>query len=276
MPTPQNTSVSNVDVSNIINQNAPPPGQEAPPAEQAPAEQPPAAAPAAAPAEEKPTDAPVNLKLDLPVKPVTVQSTGVDAFDTVGKIMAEKGMQNANNILSEFAETGELSLESKASMIDALGETVAAMAFTQMESAAEGIVSSAKADSAKTMDYANTKFAGENAEQTWGEIQAYVRGEDSPFSDADLDSMNAMLDAGGLQAELVIDRVHQMYNADPNVSTPGILLEGDTNSNGLTFEPISRADYTAAMGKAVREHGEDSPQVRDLDRRRTQSMNRGY
>ena len=276
MPNPDTTSVATVDVSNIINQAPPtdPPASDPPPADPPVASNPPADPPAGDPP--APTDAPETLSLDLPPTKVEVAETGVEAFDTVGKLLADKGLASANDIMERFTETGEISLEDKAEMISALGESVASMAFTQMESAAETIIADAKADSAKSMDYANEKFNGTDSEKTWNEMKEYVRGEGSPFSEADLATMNTMLAAGGLQAELVIDKVHAAYNADPNQSVPGTLLEGDSAANGLTFEPISRADYTAAMGKAVREHGEDSPQVADLDRRRTQSMARGY
>lgn len=283
MPTPPNASVSTIDVSNIVNQSAPAPTDDEatraaqaaeaqseetgkPAAEQTPPKE------AAAPAE-----APTELSLDGEAAPaITVPSTGYEEFDTVGKMLAEKGVATAPDIMENFLETGEISLADKAVIVDALGDTVAAMAFKQLESTAEGIIAEAKADTQKSMDYANEKFNGKDAQTTWDEIQAYVRSTESGFSEADLAEMNTMLAAGGLQAQLVIDKVHSVYSADSGNSIPGALLEGDSASTGLTFEPISRADYTAAMGKAVREHGEDSPQVRDLDRRRTLSMQRGY
>ena len=267
---------SMVDVSNIIDQTPPgtPPEGTPPPAD------PPASddtnPPADPPAKDTPpADPPASLDLTPEPTKVSVDETGYEEFDTVGAMLGEKGVENANAIMEQFMDDGELSLENKATMIEALGESVAMMAFKQMESAATGIIDAAKADSAKTMDYANTKFGGEDSDTTWKQIQEYARTPEAGFSEADLAAMNTMLDAGGLQAELVIDRIHKVYNADPKVSVPGTLLEGDSVNTGLTFEPISRADYTAAMGKAVREHGEDSHQVRELDKRRTLSMQRG-
>jgi len=277
MTTPANASVSNVDISNIM-----PNGSGEPPADpaaeptatpEAPTEKPVAEAPP-----EQPSEAPAELKIDAdePPLPVEVPKTGYDEFDTVGALLAEKGLAEAPEIMDAFLETGELSLEHKAKMIEALGEGVAAMAFKQMEGTAKNIISEAKAESQKTMDYANEKFNGADGATTWKQIQEYVRTPESGFSEADRATMNDMLAQGGLAAQLVIDKVHAVYTNDSTKSQPGTLLEGDSASNGLTFEPISRADYTAAMGKAVREHGDDSPQVRELDARRMKSIELGY
>jgi len=207
---------------------------------------------------------------------IVVTETGFDEFDTVGKMLAEKGVATANEIMEDFLKEGEISLAHKAVMIEALGEGVANMAFKQMESTASSIIAEAKADSQKSMEYANKKFGGEDPKLTWQQMSDYVRTPEAGFSDADLAAMNTMLEAGGLQAQLVIDKVHSVYTADKNTSLPGTLLEGDAGTDGNTFEPISRIDYTAEMGKAVGKYGEDSPQVRALNRRRTLSMNAGY
>ena len=280
MPNPDTTSVSKVDVSHIISQTPPGenPGEQKPGEGDAPAEPTAeelaakAALDAAKPKEEAPAD--LSLTPSEPAK-VEVNSTGVEAFDVVGTMLGDKGVENANEIMDAFLETGEVSLEHKAAMIEALGEGVANMAFKQMEGAASKIIADAKADSQKSMDYANELFGGENAATTWKEMQEYVRTPEAGFSEADLAAMNTMLEAGGLQAQLVIDKVHKVYNADPGNSLPGNLLEGDSAANGLTFEPISRADYSAEMSTAVRKYGEDSHQVRELDRRRTLSIQRG-
>ncbi|MCP4342372.1 MAG: hypothetical protein GY799_26720 [Desulfobulbaceae bacterium] len=235
-----------------------------------------AAAAAQAAKDKEKADTDVNLSLDTKPNPVEVSETGFAQIDAVGKMLGEKGIENANEIMEGFLETGEVSLEHKAVMIEALGEGVAQMAFKQLEDTATTLINEAKADTVKTLDYANKKFNGADANTTWEQIQEYVKDPASGFSEADRATFNTMLEAGGLQAQLVIDKVHAVYTGDKNVSVPGTLLEGDAASTGQTFKPISRIDYTAEMGKAVGKFGEDSPQVRELNRRRTLSMRAGY
>ena len=302
MATPENVSVKTVDVSNIISQELPDAAAAAAAGPGSPEQLALDAAKAAAPKpkldaegnpvldadgnpvmeapapakKEEAADADAALSLDkADPKPVEVDSTGHDEFDVVGKMLGEKGVENVNEIMEHFLDNGEFSLEHKAQMIEALGEGVASMAFKQMEGAAEAMIAEAKEDTRKSMDYANTKFGGEDAALTWSQIQEYVHTKEAGFSEAELAAMNTMLEAGGLQAELVIDRVHKVYTADSNVSLPGTLLEGDTGVSGGAFEPISRIDYSAAMSKAVGKYGEDSSQVRDLNRRRELTMSRG-
>lgn len=227
--------------------------------------------------EEKPNDnVDASLSLDSTDEDIVVKETGYDEFDDVAKMLGEKGVATVNEIMDDFLNEGEISLANKAVMIEALGEGVANMAFKQMEGAANKVIQEAKADTKKSMDYANEKFGGDDPDLTWKQIKEYVKTPEAGFSEADLAAMNDMLADGGLKAQLVIDKVHAVYTRDKNVSLPGTLLEGDVAPNGGTFEPISRIDYTAEMGKAVGKYGEDSHQVRDLNRRRTLSMKAGY
>lgn len=225
------------------------------------------------------TDADVSLELttptDKPETKVTIEETGVEAFDAVGKMLAEKKVANAQEILDNFVETGEVSLAHKAAMIEALGEGVASMAFKQLEDTANAMIAEAKKDSNESLDYANKLFNGEDAQTTWNQIKEYIRTPEAGFSEADIDQMNSMLAQGGLAAKLVFDKIHAVYNADSNNSNPGQLLEGDAGVNGGTFEPISRLEYTSQMRKAVNEFGEESFQVKELNRRRTLTMRQG-
>lgn len=221
-------------------------------------------------------DADVDLKLDAstdkPKAEVTVTETGIEAFDSVGKMLAEKGVENAQEILDGFVETGEVSLAHKAAMIEALGEGVASMAFKQLEDTANAMIAEAKQESSDSLDYANKLFNGEDPQTTWGQIKEYIRTPEAGFSEADIAQMNSMLAQGGLAAKLVFDKIHAVYTADANNSVPGDLLEGDAGVSGATFKPISRLEYTDEMRKAVNAYGEDSFQVKDLNRRRTLTM----
>ena len=213
--------------------------------------------------------------LDLTPQAVPVTPTGNQGFDAVGQMLGEKGIANANTIMAEFAETGTISIQAKADIMSGLGENLGIMAINQLEGTAKTMNESAKAANQIVLDYANGKFNGEDASLTWNQIQEYAKSPEAGFTAADRAAMNAMLANGGLQAQLVIDKIFEVYNADPTVSTPGTLLEGDTGLNGITFDPLSRVDYTTELRAAVSKYGEDSYQVEQLNRRRTLSMQRG-
>lgn len=224
-------------------------------------------------------DVPATLDLTEPAadpKPeVTVEETGYAEIDAVGNILAEKGVEEAQVILEEFLETGEVSLANKAKMIEALGEGVASMVLKQLDDTANALVNEAQKSTSESLDYANTLFNGADPKTTWKQIQDYVKTPEAGFSAEDRAQMNLMLEQGGLAAKLVFDKIHQVYTADKNVSVQGRLLEGDAASNAATFEPISRMAYSQEMGKAVSTYGEDSPQVRELNRRRQLTMANG-
>lgn len=233
------------------------------------------------PADDTKPDADVDATLSLDKKDdkpqITIEETGYTEIDQVSNMLVEKGVEGADKIMAEFMENGELTLEGKAAMIEALGEGVASMAFKQLETSASSIIEAAKKDSTETMNYANEKFNGGDASTTWQQMVNYVRAENSPFTEAEVDVMNGMLEQGGLAAKLVVDKIHSTYTGDASNSVPPTgMLEGDTNNDGVTFNPISRLDYIAQMDKAVSQFGEDSAQVRDLNRRRKLSMTRNY
>lgn len=223
----------------------------------------------AAPAEDLTLEpAPADVNIDIP-------ATGNKVIDDVAKILVDKKIPNADSIMKEFAETGELSLSAQAALVDGLGESIAALAIKNLTGEASRLKDKGTKERTEILNYTNEKFNGSDAEKTWSELQAWTRSADSGISDEDRTVMTDMLKKGGLQARLVVDKIADLYFANANNSTPADLLAGDTHSNA-GFTPISRKEYTDQLRVAVREYGEESVQVRDLNRKREISISRGY
>ena len=219
-------------------------------------------------------------KLDLnttqsDVQAVSVRKTGNATIDAVGALLADKKVADADQIIADFADTGEVSLTTQASLVESLGEHLATLAINQLTGEAKKLQDANTTARSEVLDYANKVFNGESADKTWTEIQDFVKSPESGFTAEDRDAMTSMLSAGGLSAQLVIDRVAAVYAKDSNTTIPADLLAGDTLATGATFTPISALDYASELSKLMQTQAYDSPAVQQLQARRVRSQNMG-
>ena len=228
----------------------------------------PAPAPAPAAAEQK-------LDLSPETENVTVRTTGNATNDAVGTLLADKKIASADKIIADFAETGEISITAQAELVGSLGDTLASLVIKQLSGEATKLKDASTAARSDVLDYANTKFNGENADTTWAEIQEFVKSPESGFSAADRTAMATMLNEGGLQAQLVIDKIAAVYAKDSNTTIPAELLAGDNTTSGTSFAPISALDYATELSTLLRTNAYDSPAVQTLQQRRLRSRNQG-
>jgi len=206
--------------------------------------------------------------------PVTVKPVGNTSIDSVGKLLADKGLENAQSIMDEFSKDGTLSINTQAALVDGLGESVANLVVNQLNSAAETLTAQRTALASENAEYANKKFNGKDVETTWAQMKEFAQSEESGLTTDDRKAMNKLLAKGGLQAQLVIDKIHSIYTNLDTTSTPADLLSGDVYSTG-TFEVLTKSEYTAQMNKVVAEFGYDSPQAKELRNKREASRQRG-
>lgn len=213
--------------------------------------------------------------LDLEPNPaaVVVGKTGHADVDAVGSLLADAAIPNADTIIKEYSETGDVSLVNKAAIIEALGESVGAMALKQLESVTTDLNTKNAAARTEVLDYANKSFNGKDADTTWAEIQTYVKTPESGFTDEERGAMTKMLAAGGLQARLVIDNIAKRYASDSNTNIPADLLSGDTLVQG-SFEPLSAREYSVKVDEATQKFGYESQEVQTLKQRRERSIAR--
>lgn len=218
----------------------------------------------------------LNLTPDPKEEPkeIVVGKTGNDTIDAVGALLAERKVPNADKIIADYAESGEISLAATAELADSLGEATAKMVIDQLTKEASKLTQASTDARNETLEYANKLFGGEDADTTWTQIQAYVKDPESGFSDNDKTALAKMIRAGGYQAQLAFDKIAQVYNSDSNTSSSADLLQGDTHVQG-SFKSISSKAYAAELKTLVDEHGYESPQVHALQQRRLQSRNNG-
>lgn len=206
---------------------------------------------------------------------VTVQETGNAKLDSIGKLLASKNIENAQGIMDEFSRDGTLSVASQATLVEKLGDSVAAMVIRNLDETATALKAEAKTRREELLDYTNKKFNGEDANLTWSQVSEFANSPEANLSSADKQHMNSLLAKGGLSAQLVIDKLASIYYNLPSTSTPADLLEADTY-NSAGFKPISKREYTEELRKAVDNYGYDSRQAKELRTRREQSRQRGY
>lgn len=230
-----------------------------------------AAKPDATPAPEL-TDADLDLNAPAPEAEVTFEPTGNAALDSVGKLLASKKIDPA--ILTEFTKTGEFSLDDKAALIEGLGEATANLVFDKLNTEVANVREANKKARTETLEYAASVFEGAKADTVWGQIQAYVRNPENGFEVEEKTQLSAMLKKGGLQAKMALDHIAKKYYSNPNTTSRADLIAGDTYVTG-SFEPLTAKAYASEVRAAIQKHGEQSPQVQDLRRRRELSRNQG-
>lgn len=204
--------------------------------------------------------------------PVSVSTTGVEAFDQVGRMLAEKGVANSNDILSAAAN-GELSLADKAAMVTALGPDIANLAISQME----GEVSKQRAlgteQASSQQAYADKVLGGK--EGSWEALRAFINTPEAGFSDADKTAISEMIAEGGVKGEWAIDQMAARYQKSQGFNVVPSLLSGDGPTT-VGFEPLSKGEYASSMRDAQNKFGEGSREVESLRVRRTESIRRGF
>jgi hypothetical protein len=237
----------------------------------------PVVAPVEAPVVE-PIVAPVDAPAKLDLEPVVVKATvtGNKAFDDVASLLADKGVNGVDEMFKSIAANGEVALTDSAKIIAALGETVGNMVINSMVQETANIKTAASAKSQVTMDYAATKFGEpEKAAEVWTAIQEFAKSPESGLTPEDRKAMTKMLRAGGLQAEMVIDRLYSRFENADNYTQPADLVAGDSTSNA-GFTPLSASDYSTELRGLVEKHGYESTQVEALQTRRLASKKAGY
>ncbi len=206
-----------------------------------------------------------------PAPAVTVQTTGIEAFDQVGRMLADKGVANSTDILNA-ASKGELSLADKAAMVEALGPDVANLAIAQMEGevAKQRDAGVQQADAQKA--YADKALGSEGA---WETLADFARSPEANFSPDDQVAIDSMLAEGGIKSEWAINEIVNRFKKSEGFSQAPSLLSGD-GPNQAGFAPLSKTDYATEMREAQSKHGEGSKEVEALRNRRMESIRRGF
>lgn len=203
------------------------------------------------------------------------QSSGNETIDQVTNLLHNKSFDGANDIIAEVTNTQELSLASKAKLVDELGSDVAQLVINQLETSVAAVKEAGAAEGKRLKDYAFNKFGGNDPEETWTGLQQFAQGQTANLSTDDRKAMNEMLSAGGIKAELVIDSLYSKYKeSDQYINRPK-LMQGDETIRSNT-NMVSKKEYQEQIGPAINKYGEASQEVQALRQRRSFSLAQGY
>ena len=239
---------------------------------QAPQAQAPAAAPVEEPAPAAP--APATAEPAPAPEPAAPVPTGVPELDSVANVLAGAGVKDVNAAISELAEKGELSLETKARMMAEGDPAVVNMAIAQGEAHIKGVKDTRAAEGAQIREHAAKALGAtaENAEQVWAQVGETLMSE--AFTDSERAALNSMLSSADT-GKFAVDTIVARMQAQPGFVQQAELLGGTVPSaNG--FEPLTKTDYQSQMAEAQAKYGEGSPQVNALRQRREVSLRRGF
>ena len=204
-----------------------------------------------------------------------VVESSSNTIKQVNQLLNSKGVEGGAEIVRELARDGEVSLANQAKLIEALGPEVANLVTNQMKQEVQSKKDAGLKESNRIKDYAQSKFGGESADKTWGELQQWVNSNESPFDQADRKAMEKLLSKGGLGADMVIDKIFDTYSKSSGFTKQADLIMGDAPSTS-NFKPISKADYVAQKLEVVRKYGEGSREDQALDAQRMRSLQQGY
>ena len=202
--------------------------------------------------------------------------TGNAKFDQVAELLAAKNVVGYEAILSEAA-AGEISLTNKAALVEALGADVAQLVMGQLDTEITAQRATGAAEGSRLKEYASEKFGGtkEQAEESWTVLAAFAKSEASGLDTADRTALNKMLQSGGKQGEWAINQLHDLYKKSSGFQSVPSLISGDGPTQS-SFTPLSRQDYQAQIGPAIRKFGEGSREVAALRNNRSVSKQRNF
>ena len=196
-------------------------------------------------------------------------STSNKTFDEVGALLSESKYANVNTVLAEAAE-GEISLKTRAEVLDVLGETLGTMVLGQLENEVGRIREAADKESQRLKEGAARALGGD-ADTAWETLQEFARSEQSGLSQEDRDAINRMLSQGGKAGEMAVNELVRVYQQSAGFTHVPALLGGD-GGTGDGFKPLSKAEYVQEIAKV----NYNSPEADALRRRRLVTMQRGF
>ena len=182
-----------------------------------------------------------------PVKPsYEYTPSGNEFFDSAAVVAIESGL-NPTVLAETIKTTGDISSTDRAVLISKIGEAHTNMLINGFKSEVASLESKANEAAAAV----HTTVGGV---EMWDAIVAWTQSDASGLTEAGEKEYNAMLNAGGVQAQLAAKALKEQYmsspgfkEAHPTIVTPDAIVPATP-----TTEPISRRQYTEDMQKATR------------------------
>ena len=194
------------------------------------------------------------------VVPIDHEDVNIRAVQT---LLADAKVTEANafKIFGKAVESGNLADIDMAELTAKLGETKAQLAMAGIQQWHSTVYAAAKA----TTDKVHAAFGGEAG---WEAAKTFFQGKES---DPTVQELRGMLDKGGIQAELAVERMVKMYTADPNTKTGQlpVKIQGIQTGNGPTQIIADRKEFVALLNKCRTVEERQTVQRNWLDSKRS-------
>jgi hypothetical protein len=213
------------------------------------------------------TDETVTGPKEEEAKEEEAESTGNEFVDSLLGEFKANGI-DADKLFGNYSESGDEKDIDFAYLESKVGKL-----------AAQGLIAGFKAENEKLerTSEASTKtiYDAAGGEAMWDGIVKWIGEGQSGLSKAGGEAYNAMLAAGGVQAELAARELSTMYKQSPGFTQDASLQSADQSAQPQGIQPISRIDYVEQLDAVVRKSGEHSPEAKALHERRIFSMQNG-
>tara|TARA_R110000851_G_scaffold25799_2_gene73941 strand:+ start:77 stop:895 length:819 start_codon:yes stop_codon:yes gene_type:complete len=154
-------------------------------------------------------------------------------------------VDTANEIFSAAVDSGDFSKIDVDKLVEAVGQEEADLALALVKTKFD-----ANTDTIQAAQTVITDIVGDKGQQEALSVWVTEQSKDPAKAD-DFAELATMLDSGKpRQVKAAVEELYKLYKADPNITIPAAILDGDGGAvDGIT--PLSREAYTDAIDKAT-------------------------
>lgn len=243
---------------------------------------PPEGNPTETPVEPTPTETPVEEPKVEETSPTEEPKPDIKLPEVPEKAPEPTGNEFVDGLLTEFKENDVDVDKLFGDYLETGNEESIDLAYLEEKVgklAAQGLIAGVRAEASKleqeSTEAATAIYEAVGGEQVWQGILDWISSGESGLTKEGGEAYNKMLSEGGVQAELAAKELSKMYQQSPGFTQDANLTTADQVAQPKGIEPISRAEYSQELDKAVREYGEYSPQAEALHKRREFTLSKG-
>jgi hypothetical protein len=224
---------------------------------------------------EEPTQEPTT---DTPTETKPTDPEGYEGVHEVKGLLEEAGLTAKDIVDGMVGNDGKISIDAYKKLVDKHGEAVANLLVSKIEGYQQTKAAEAKKADEAIYNQVQDAFTGiteQTGEETWKELSGWAKDN---VNVQDRKSLNDMLQQGGLAAKLAVNELVSQFKNSDSFQQPANLVQADDTSDAYGIKPLDKVGYDRELRKLLNE-GHDyntSPEIAQLNARRTKAINRGY
>lgn len=183
-------------------------------------------------------------------------TTGDELGDSILHQLSDSGLSvdDAKALLFDPVKAGDPSKIDKDALIEKVGKHAANLIMAGVEN----LTTRLKTDSDLAVAAVHTAAGGKEA---WDTMLPWINDAKNVPADK-MAEFTAMIDKGGLQADLAVGHLKTLFNKDPSTTSLGkVELDGDTSPAPTKVAGLSQRDYGRELNKLART-GKETPEAR--------------